>query len=145
MSNHSIDIVNNSLCYYYESDNGWLSFCFNRVIYFWIVSSLRLSPSLIVLNSSFILGLVALSIACRHDTYTDIVPKENKDMRWGDTSLSCNTTCISVSGIRHSAIVGASLPPLRIRLPRAPAALALVFSSLSFSASRSTSTLSIND
>lgn len=67
------------------------------------------------------------------DGYTAIVPREKRAMRCVGKSVSMSTERRSVRGTNTLAISAASTPPLRTRLPMAPAALALVFSSASLS------------
>jgi hypothetical protein len=67
------------------------------------------------------------------DGYTAIVPREKRAMRCVGRSVSIKTERRSVRGTKTLAISAANTPPLRTRLPIAPAALALVFSSASLS------------
>jgi hypothetical protein len=62
-----------------------------------------------------------------------MVPREKRAMRCVGRSVSINTVRRSVRGTKTLAISAARTPPLRTRLPIAPAALARVFSSASLS------------
>lgn len=68
-----------------------------------------------------------------HDGYTAIVPNEKRAIRCVGRSVSMRTERRRVRGTRTLAISAAKTPPFLTRLPIAPAALALVFSSASLS------------
>jgi hypothetical protein len=63
-----------------------------------------------------------------------MVPNENNAILCVGKSVSIKTDRSSVTGTPTRAISAARMPPLRTRLPIAPAALARVFSSASPSA-----------
>jgi hypothetical protein len=117
---------------------GSCNFLIRRWMYFATRSSFVEVTMFSSFPSKFLCSLISW---VRQEAYTHAFPSENRAIRRTCISRSCSAACNKLLGARAESISEHRSPPLRTRLPIAPAAFARVLSSGSNKALTSNRTL----